>query len=104
MLDAWTGEVVGKMHVNCVSNKDLAKELGWNVKYLSAVLNCHRKPAGVEEKVKIALNKCISNQGVSANYTSAEIPKEQMSQDQWLRYLADSIKAESEARKKQLNV
>ena len=57
MLDAWTGEVVGKMHINCVSNKDLAKELGWNVKYLSAVLNCHRKPAGVEEKVKIALNK-----------------------------------------------
>lgn len=104
MLDAWTGEVVGKMHVNCVSNKDLAKELGWNVKYLSAVLNCHRKPAGAEEKVKIALNKCISNQGVSVDFTSTEMPKEQMSQNQWLKNLADSIKAEGEARRKQINL
>ena len=60
MRELWTGEIVGKMHVNCISYKTLADELGWNVKYLSAVLNGHRKPKGSEEKVKDALSKIIS--------------------------------------------
>lgn len=60
MREKWTGDVVGAMHVNCITYAALAKELGWNVKYLSAVLNGHRKPNGVEEKVKLALSKLIA--------------------------------------------
>ena len=62
MPDKWTGEVVGLMHVNGISAKDLAERLGWNPKYLSSVLNGRRKPKGAEEKVKAALDSLIAVQ------------------------------------------
>lgn len=63
MPDKWTGEVVGLMHVNCVSAKALAERLGWNPKYLSSVLNGRRTPKGAEEKVKAALDSLIAVHG-----------------------------------------
>ena len=61
MLEEWTGHVVGKMHIHMIPYKVLADELGWNVKYLSAVLNDHRKPKDAQEKIEATLNKIISN-------------------------------------------
>lgn len=61
MLEEWTGRVVGAMHVHMIPYKVLADELGWNVKYLSAVLNGHRKPKDAQEKIEAALNKVISD-------------------------------------------
>lgn len=60
MPEKWTGEVIGAMHVNGIAHKDLANALGWNAKYLSTVLNGHRKPKGAEEKVRTALDGLIS--------------------------------------------
>lgn len=47
------------MHNNRVSVKQLAKELGWNEKYLSTVLNRENPSKGAEEKVKAALNRIL---------------------------------------------
>lgn len=55
----WTGDIIGKMHLNGVAAKQLAKELGWNPKYLSQVLNSRVNPKGAEEKVAAALNRII---------------------------------------------
>ena len=43
------------MHINGISALVLAQKIGWNPKYLSAVLNCKRKPSGAEGVVMSAL-------------------------------------------------
>lgn len=61
MLAQWTGEVKGILHTHQINDKQLAERIGWNKKYLSAVLNCKRNPKGAEQKVKTALNEIINN-------------------------------------------
>lgn len=50
----WTAHLVGLMHLEGISQKELSKELGWGEKYLSAVLNGRRAPVDAEEKVSQA--------------------------------------------------
>lgn len=61
MLAKWTGDVVGKMHRAGVTMKQLAAEVGWHEKYLSAVMHGHRTPKDAEQKVREALARCIKN-------------------------------------------
>ncbi len=56
----WTAEVIGIMHLTGVTAKQLAEEIGWHDKYLSAVMNGHREPKGAEEKVRTALVRLTS--------------------------------------------
>lgn len=56
----WTAEVIGKMHLSGITAKHLAAEVGWHDKYLSAVLNGHRNPAGAEEKLTAALERLVA--------------------------------------------
>lgn len=58
----WTGQIVGEMHLNGITGKALAAELGWNPKYLSQVLNSPTPPEKAEEKIRKALDNLISNQ------------------------------------------
>lgn len=55
----WTGRIVGEIHNNALSCKELAKEIGWNEKYLSQVLNSENPPKNAEEKVTAALERLI---------------------------------------------
>lgn len=55
----WTCDLVGQLHKNKVSKKDLAEELGVTQEYVSMVLNGHRSPSGAEEKFSSALNRII---------------------------------------------
>lgn len=60
MLEKWTGELVGAMHMAGVTKKQLAESVGWNDKYLSVVLNGHKNPKGAKEKLFEALNRLIA--------------------------------------------
>ena len=53
----WTAKIIAEMHLNSISAKQLAQEVGWHPKYLSRVLNCHTEPKGAEEKLKCALER-----------------------------------------------
>ena len=55
----WTGTLIGDMHLAGVTAKQLAVEVGWHEKYLSAVINGHREPKGAEEKLREALDTLI---------------------------------------------
>lgn len=55
----WTAQIIGQMHLNGVTAKDLANEVGWNPKYLSQVLNSRVTPRNAEEKLSAALNRII---------------------------------------------
>lgn len=59
MPEQWTADIIGKMHLNCITAKQLAEKLGYNSKYVSAVLNGHRKPKSAEQSFKKALDELI---------------------------------------------
>ena len=58
----WTGDLFGKMHCHCISNKRLAQELGCTQEYVSMVLNGHREPPGAEERFNKAVREIIKSQ------------------------------------------
>lgn len=60
----WTGDLVGKMHCHCISNKRLAQELGCTQEYISMVLNGHREPPGAEERFNKAVQEIIESKSV----------------------------------------
>ena len=40
----WTGRIVGELHNKKLTLKELAREVGWNDKYLSQVINAENPP------------------------------------------------------------
>ena len=60
MSEIWTGEIVGKLHVNDITRKELAAKMGVHEKYLSAILNGHKTPSGVEDRVRAALDELLA--------------------------------------------
>lgn len=59
MPEKWTGDVVGKMHINCITYDELATKLGYTKAYISMILNSSRRPVGAEQKFRKALDELI---------------------------------------------
>lgn len=57
----WTADVVGLMHLNGITAKQLAKSIGWNPKYLSQILNGRAASKCAEEKVRSALRTLVEH-------------------------------------------
>lgn len=53
----WTGEIIGELHVNGITAKQLSAQLGYNPKYVSAILNGKKNPKGAEEKFRQAVRE-----------------------------------------------
>lgn len=53
----WTADVIGQMHLNHITAKRLADHLGYNPKYVSAVLNGKREPRRAEERFRRAVEE-----------------------------------------------
>ena len=62
MLAQWTGDFVGKMHRYRVTITKLAQEMGVSREYLSMILNGHREPDGIEQRMNDALDILIKKQ------------------------------------------
>lgn len=62
----WTAKLVGEMHLAGVTAKQLAAEVGWHEKYLSAVMNGHREPKGAEQTLTAALRRMVERQKLGA--------------------------------------
>ena len=58
----WTGRIVGELHNNKLTLKELAKEVNWNDKYLSQVINSENPPKGAEKKLTDAVKRLIEKQ------------------------------------------
>ena len=55
----WTGDLVGKMHINGVTYEDLGNEIGWTKAYVCMILNDTRQPDGAREKLEAAYDSII---------------------------------------------
>lgn len=60
----WTGNLVGLMHVHKITFSELADELGVTNRYVSAIINGHKEPAGAEERLTAAANRILERRGV----------------------------------------
>lgn len=59
MLDKWTGEVKGTMHIYEITAYELAKRAGISQTYLSSLLNCSRRASGAEFRIRKALMEIV---------------------------------------------
>ena len=59
MLEQWTAEIIGLMHIHRITSKELSAQLGYNLKYASTILNGHRKPKNAEQTFRQALDDLI---------------------------------------------
>lgn len=62
MLDKWTGEVVGTMHLYQISNNELADEAGMSYQMLSRYLHCKYRSPSAEPRIRSALMRLIEKQ------------------------------------------
>lgn len=51
----WTAFIISEMHLNHITQKQLAGCLGVTPEYVSMVLNGHREPIGAEERFRTAV-------------------------------------------------
>ena len=63
MIAQWKGDLVGRMHLHRVTITELSQEMGVTREYLSTVLNGHRDPKGMEQKMNDALDSLVARQG-----------------------------------------
>ena len=66
MLAQWTGDFVGRMHRHRVTITQLAQEMGVTREYLSMILNGHREPSGIEQRMNDALDKLLESKSNNA--------------------------------------
>ena len=59
MLAQWIGDFVGRMHRYRVTITQLAQEMDVTREYLSTILNGHRDPKGIEQRMNDALDNLI---------------------------------------------
>lgn len=64
----WTGDIIGQMHLIGTTSSELSKQLGYNPKYVSAILNGKRSPKGAEEKFRKALQEIKMKKGESNEF------------------------------------
>ena len=58
-IPKWTGILIGKMHNNSISKKDLAGKLNFSQEYISMVLNGKKTPKGARERFEAAVEEII---------------------------------------------
>ena len=69
MLPQWVGNFVGRMHCYRVTNTQLAQKMGVSREYLSMILNGHREPPGIEQRMSEALSSLIEERTNASQQT-----------------------------------
>lgn len=65
MAAQWTGEVVGKMHLNGITIKALAAHLGYSHEYTGKVLSGKRTPSNAEQTFRKAVEELIAARNIA---------------------------------------
>lgn len=57
----WTAELIGDMHMNRITAKQLAASAGIRPEYVSAILNGRRTPKDAEQKLRAAFERMVKS-------------------------------------------
>lgn len=60
MPEKWTGDLIGRMHNERVTQDDLAGELNCGKAYISMILNGARSPADAESRLNAAFEAVLA--------------------------------------------
>ena len=58
-MEHWIGQAVGKMHINKITQTQLAEEMGVTNDYVWMILNGKKSPKGIKERVENAIDSII---------------------------------------------
>ncbi len=58
--EAWTGEIVGLLHINNLTQADIAEQMGVTKEYVSMLLNGKKKAKGAEERMRLAISEILA--------------------------------------------
>lgn len=59
-MDEWIAEAIGKMHINKITQVELAQYMGYTRSYISSILIGQRKPPQAKERILGAINEIIA--------------------------------------------
>lgn len=59
-MDKWIATMVGQMHINGITQSELAQELGIRRDYLNKILNGKKSPKNAKEKFEAALENLLN--------------------------------------------
>lgn len=65
--EKWTGKLVGKMHINRITNRDLANELGMTEQYVSMLLTTRSNSEKGRQKLEAAFDAIIQKRKSEGN-------------------------------------
>ena len=58
-MEAWTGQLVSKMHINGIKAQDAAREAGISDSYFSLILSGKRNPPDMRERMEAAVDRIL---------------------------------------------
>ena len=59
-LEDWIANAVGKMHINGITQNQVAEKMSVSYQYLSEILNGKKKPQNAEKRVMAAIEEIIA--------------------------------------------
>ena len=60
-MDEWIAKAVGKMHINKITQSDIAKKLNVTREYINMILTGKKSPANAEERIATAIDEIIAD-------------------------------------------
>lgn len=63
-MSDWIASAVGKMHINKISNIELAKKMNVTPQYISMILNGKKSTKNAESRINDAIDSIIAEQNV----------------------------------------
>lgn len=67
MPEAWTGNLIGKMHNEGITYDELAREMSVGKSYISMILNGKRKPPKIRARMETALDNIIQRKRANSD-------------------------------------
>lgn len=62
-MDKWIATAVGLMHINKITQIQVAKKMGVTNDYINMILNGKLAPKNAEERIMRAINEIIAERG-----------------------------------------
>ena len=62
-MSKWIATAVGKMHINKITQTQVAQKMGVTREYVNMILSERRCPTGAKSRIMTAINEIIAERG-----------------------------------------